>query len=551
MEEIQDSGGTGTALDFRCLFESAPAPLLVLDRGFRVVAASDAYLEARQAGRDGIIGKEIFTIAGDGPGAADPHIAAELRRSLARVLRDGMADPVNVPVLDRGRVMYIIHRAQDSSEPIAAPPAAAVPAAPGVRAPAAGAPAMDQTQAAFAARVNRELRSPLSTILGFGELLALGDLSEDQREKAWVVVRAARRLETLMNDIQDISRTEDAELSVSVEAASAAQVVAGAIELIEPLAVAHGVHLDAAPASGLYLYADQQRLRQVLLNLLSNSVKYNHPGGQVTASITGQPGNTVRITVTDSGRGMAEADLARLFTPFQRLDAAAAGIEGTGLGLALCQRLVKAMGGQIGVASTKGLGSAFWVDLPAAQPAHPPVPAATRGTAGIRAYAAPKTLLYVEDMVENLRLVEQILKKRPSVRLVPAMLGGVALDLATQHHPDVILLDLHLPDITGEELLRRFQADPATSRTPVVILSADAAEAQIARLLAAGAAAYVTKPIGVRSFLETVDRLVGQAPAAGTGPAAGLPRATGTTGISAGGQAGATPAAVDDGHDAG
>jgi CheY-like chemotaxis protein len=238
----------------------------------------------------------------------------------------------------------------------------------------------------------------------------------------------------------------------------------------------------------------------------------------------------VRITVTDTGRGIAGPDLARLFTPFERLDAAAAGIEGTGLGLALCQRLVKAMGGQTGVASTQGLGSAFWVDLPAAQPAQRPAEGATRSPAGVRAYPAPKTLLYVEDMVENLRLVEQILRKRPSVRLVPAMLGGVALDLATEHHPDLILLDLHLPDIAGEELLRRFQADPATSAIPVVVLSADAAEAQITRLLAAGAAAYVTKPIGVRSFLETVDRLIGQA-------------ATAT--------AGATPAAVDDRHDAG
>jgi signal transduction histidine kinase/CheY-like chemotaxis protein len=484
-----------------------------------VVAASDAYLAVNQITRADVIGREIFTIAGDGQGAAAAPAVAELRKSLARVLRDGIADAVNVPVVDRGRVICIIHRPEQIAGPV--PPQPVIPL---------NQAAAEQAQAAFASRVSRELRAPLSTILGFAELLALGDLSEDQRDKAWVVVRAARRLETVLNDILDISRTEDTELSVSVEAVPAAQVVAGALELIRPLAASHGVHLDQAPASGLYLQADQQRLRQVLLNLLSNSVKYNHPGGKVAVSITSRPGNMVRITVTDTGRGIAGPDLARLFTPFERLDAAAAGIEGTGLGLALCQRLVKAMGGQTGVASTQGLGSAFWVDLPAAQPAQRPAEGATRSPAGVRAYPAPKTLLYVEDMVENLRLVEQILRKRPSVRLVPAMLGGVALDLATEHHPDLILLDLHLPDIAGEELLRRFQADPATSAVPVVVLSADAAEAQITRLLAAGAAAYVTKPIGVRSFLETVDRLIGQA-------------ATAT--------AGATPAAVDDRHDAG
>ena len=527
----EDQGETGTVLDYRCLFESAPAQLLVLDRGFRVVAASDAYLDARRISRAEVIGREIFSIA---PGADDGDLVAGLRRSLARVLRDGAADAVNVPVLDRGRVIYIIHRPEQIAAPQQAPAPQPPAPPPHLPQPAPRVPmgqqTVEQAQAEFASRVSRELRSPLSTILGFGELLALGDLTEDQRDKAWVLVRAARRLEAVMKDITDISRTEDTELSVTVEPAPAAQAVAGALELIRPLAASHGVHLDPVPNSGLYLYADQQRLRQVLLNLLSNSVKYNHPGGKVTVGITSEPGRLVRITVTDTGRGIAGPDLARLFTPFQRLDAAKAGIEGTGLGLALCQRLVRAMGGQTGVSSTIGLGSAFWVELPAAQPAQTPDAVRTPST-GVRAYPSPKTLLYVEDMVENLRLVEQILKKRPSVRLVPAMLGGVALDLAAEHHPDVILLDLHLPDIAGEELLHRFQADPATSSVPVVILSADAAEAQINRLLAAGAAAYVTKPIGVRSFLETVDRLVGQAagaPISGPGPATGATGAAGT-----------------------
>ena len=535
MEDLPDGADEqATPLDYRWLFESAPACMLVLDRSFRVVATTEAYLAACGMTHAEIIGEEIFGIAAAHEPGQSTDTSGDLRISLAWVLRDGVAHtmPVrsqhiqraqgaagaaevrywatlNAPVLDRGRVTYIIHRIADITGYVLPEARAMQPAKADLEATN-----VDAVSAGFVARVSRELRTPLSTILGFAELLALGDLNGEQQERASAIVRAARRLETMMDDILDITRTEPGKLSVSSEAVPAAKVIIDALELIRPLAVSNGVHLTSPPESGLYIHADQQRLRQVLLNLLSNSVKYNHPGGTVTVAIDGQPGERVRITVTDTGRGIADHDLDRLFTPFQRLDAAEAGIEGTGLGLALCQRLVTAMSGSVGVTSTQGVGSAFWVELPAAQPAKIPAAGAQRHRAGIRAYPSPKALLYVEDMVENLRLVEHILKQRPSVRLVPAMLGSVALDLASEHHPDLILLDLHLPDMPGEELLHRFQADPATSRTPVIILSADAEEAQISRLLAAGAAAYITKPIGVRAFLDTIDDLIGQPPPA-------------------------------------
>jgi signal transduction histidine kinase/CheY-like chemotaxis protein len=554
--------GTGTPPDFRWLFESAPACLVVLDPGFQVVAASDAYLQVCGIARADAIGKEIFGIVRESQAFPGPDAVAGLRKSLARVLRDGVPDAmpvrsfiaerpaakrggvagsgpaeggvagsgpaesgvaesgpaeirywssVNVPILDQGRVGWIIHRIEDVTGHVRHGADAAQQDRPAEE-DRPDTPAVGEVKAEFASRLSRELRAPLNTILGFGELLALDDLSDEQREKASLMVKAARQVKGVMDGILDISRMEDRELSLSVEAVPATAAVASALDLIRPQAGSQGVRLDPPPQSGLIVCADRQRLRQVLLNLLSNSVKYNHPGGKVTVTVASRPGERVRISVTDTGRGIPEADLTRLFTPFQRLDAAEAGIEGTGLGLALCRRLVTAMGGSAGVTSTQGLGSTFWVELPAAKPAEISTPTTRPAPAGVRAYPSPKTLLYVEDMVENLQLIEHILRRRPSVRLVPAMLGGVALDLATEHHPDVILLDLHLPDMSGEELLRRFQADPATSRTPVVILSADAAEAQRTRLLGAGAAAYVTKPIGVRAFLETVDRLVGQAP---------------------------------------
>ncbi len=403
--------------------------------------------------------------------------------------------------------------------------------------------AADAAKNEFVSRVSHELRTPLNTILGFGELLALGELTGEQRDWVSMMVTAAHHLASVMDDIADISRMEARKLSLSVEPVPAQRLVADALELVRPLAAAHGVQLDPPPESGLFVRADQQRLRQVLLNLLSNAIKYNHPAGKVTIAVAGLPGGKVRISVADTGRGIAAPDLDRLFTPFQRLDAAAAGIEGTGLGLALCRQLVEAMAGTVGVTSTLGEGSTFWAELPATQPAQVSPAAGGEGSpAGARAYTSPKTILYVEDMVENLRLVEQVIKRRPSARLVPAMLGGVALDLAAEYHPDVILLDLHLPDMPGEELLHRFRADPVTSSTPVVILSADATRAQVRRLLAAGAAAYLTKPIGVRPLLETLDRLLGQ------------PRPPASAPVPAGDQAAeriARAAAIEDGGDSG
>jgi CheY-like chemotaxis protein len=271
------------------------------------------------------------------------------------------------------------------------------------------------------------------------------------------------------------------------------------------------VHLDPPPPTGEHVLADERRLRQVLLNLLSNAIKYNHPAGKVAVTIAPRPPGGLRISIADTGRGIAGHDLSRLFTPFQRLDAAQAGVEGAGLGLTLSRQLVEAMGGTIGAASAAGQGSEFWVELPAAEPAAEPAAAETGGGDPLvapRAYAAPKIVLYVEDMLESLQLVEQVLTQRPSVALVPAMLGGVALDLAAEHRPHLILLDLDLPDIPGEELLRRLKADPATGATPIAIISADAAPERISSLLGMGAAAYLTKPIGVRDFLRTVDALL-------------------------------------------
>jgi CheY-like chemotaxis protein len=304
-------------------------------------------------------------------------------------------------------------------------------------------------------------------------------------------------------------------MSVSLEAVAVDSLVKDTIEFVQPLATSHDVTLESSIArdANRYVHADRQRLRQVLMNLMSNAVKYNRAGGTASLTVERAGERWLRFSVTDTGHGIAPADLGRLFNPFDRLDAAASGIEGTGLGLALSRSLAENMGGRMTVTSALGVGSTFAVELPATDPVviaevmaeHDPV-------VDVRSYAGRKQVLYVEDLVANVRLVEEVLKRRPEVMLIAAMFGSMALELAREHRPDLILLDVHLPDMTGDEVLRRLRADDATRSIPVVVLSADATQRQQRELRAAGATDYLTKPVGVRQLLEAVDRLLEPTP---------------------------------------
>jgi signal transduction histidine kinase/CheY-like chemotaxis protein len=373
--------------------------------------------------------------------------------------------------------------------------------------------AANEAKNEFLSRVSHELRAPLNAILGFSELLTLGELGAEQRDWAGLILKAGRHLLALLNDVLDISRIEGGHLSMSVEPVPVGALIADVLDLVRPLAEAAGVQLAPAPQvpAELCVAADRQRLRQVLINLLSNAIKYNHPTGTATVSVEHRPGGWLRTRVIDTGRGIAPESLGKLFTPFERLDAAQAGFEGTGLGLALSRHLIQRIGGTLDVSSLPGKGSTFWFDLPTASPAtigH--ATAEDQHLLALRGYPSPKRVLYVEDMVENVRLVEGILAHRPAITLIPAMLAGVALDLAREHRPDVILLDLHLPDMPGEQLLALLHAESATCDIPVVVLSADATQHHIDQLHAAGVAAYLTKPIAVRDLLHTLDALLDQ-----------------------------------------
>jgi CheY-like chemotaxis protein/anti-sigma regulatory factor (Ser/Thr protein kinase) len=269
------------------------------------------------------------------------------------------------------------------------------------------------------------------------------------------------------------------------------------------------LNADLSGTAQRYITADRQRLKQVVLNLLSNAVKYNRPGGAVDVICSLEDGGRMRIAVKDTGIGIAPEYLGRVFSPFERLGADETPVEGTGLGLALSKRLVEAMDGTMGLTTARGVGSTFWLELPLAvsqdelaAPALADLPPAVNGN------GAAATILYIEDNLSNLRLIERLLARWPDVDLLTAMQGRLGLDLAREHQPDVVLLDLHLPDMLGDQVLQELRSDPRTQDMAVVMVSADATPGQVARLLSAGAQAYLTKPIDVKQFFDVLEHLL-------------------------------------------
>jgi PAS domain S-box-containing protein len=359
----------------------------------------------------------------------------------------------------------------------------------------------------FLSRMSHELRTPLNAILGFGQLLEMEAIDESQEESVRYILRGGRHLLDLINEVLDITRIESGDLALSVEPVALGDALADVLSLLRPVAEERGVRLrtELGALGERHVLADRQRLKQVLLNLASNAIKYNRRGGVATLSVEDTGDDHLRILVEDEGAGIPEEQLERLFVPFDRLGAEAGEVEGTGLGLALSERFVAAMGGTISVESTVGRGSTFSVELRAAE-----APLARAGSdPELAAIAdasrlAAGTILYIEDNVSNLRLVERFLAQHPHVRLIPAMQAGLGLELARRHLPDLILLDLHLPDMSGAEALERLQADPLTRGLAVVVLSADVTDGQVARLLEQGARDYLTKPLDVRRFIEVV-----------------------------------------------
>lgn len=365
-------------------------------------------------------------------------------------------------------------------------------------------------QSDFLSRMSHELRTPLNAVLGFAQLLELDPMSQAQQDAVHHIMLGGRHLLEMIDDILDLSRIEIDHLDLSCEPVLAGDLVADTVGLMRPAAAAADIEIsyqESAPELRRFVLADRRRLRQVLLNLLSNATKYNRPGGRIDIGCSLIDPDHLAFRVADTGPGIGPDDLARLFVPFERLGQQGSEIEGVGIGLALSQRLVSLMGGRLEVESELGSGTTFAVIMPLTDA---PADQLSDGKADDPALAASpvpsSVLLYIEDNLPNVDLVRHILDRCPGWTLVHAGRGAQGLELASTSNPALILLDLHLPDMDGIDILHALRADSETAEIPLIVVSADANPTQVRRLRSAGARHYLTKPLDVGEILGLLDR---------------------------------------------
>ena len=366
----------------------------------------------------------------------------------------------------------------------------------------------NQAKSEFLSRMSHELRTPLNAILGFAQLLDMARLPGQDHDSIQQILKAGQHLLELINEVLDVARIESGRLTLSPEQVVALEIVQETVALIESQAAKRNIQLyiEAGPSWRSPIRVDRQRFKQVLLNLLSNAVKYNRDGGSVHISTEVRDGHQ-RLSVTDTGEGIPKEQFSLLFNPFERLGAEHRGVEGTGIGLALSKRLTEAMSGKIGAVSEPGKGSTFWIELPLAEASTRPDVSLLRLSKSV-ASEKQTVVLCIEDNDSNYRLIERTLANRPEIKLISGKLGSSALPLAEKHLPDLILLDMHLPDLLGDEVLTVLKSHVTTAEIPVVVISADATPGTIDKMLRSGASAYLTKPLDISNLLEVVDRTI-------------------------------------------
>ncbi|MBA2672302.1 ATP-binding protein [Ramlibacter sp.] len=363
----------------------------------------------------------------------------------------------------------------------------------------------------FLSSMSHELRTPLNAILGFAQLLASASPppSVPQKRSIDQILKAGWYLLELINEILDLALIESGNVTMSNEPVSLSEVLSECRAMIEPQARSRNISMRFpefdAPS---FVTADRTRVKQVLINLLFNAIKYNRPEGTVTVECQRVPSGAVRISVRDTGHGLSPEQLDQLFKPFNRLGRESGGEEGTGIGLVVTKRLVELMGGRIGVESAVGVGSVFWAELALAQaPSFAALEHRDHATAqpGMVDGAPVRTILYVEDNPANLELVEQLIARRPDLRLLSAADGKLGIEYARAYMPDVILMDINLPGLSGIDAMAFLHGDPLTAHIPIIALSANAVPRDIQKGLDAGFFNYITKPIMVHKFMEALD----------------------------------------------
>jgi len=368
----------------------------------------------------------------------------------------------------------------------------------------------------FLSRMSHELRTPMNSILGFAQLLNMDELSPKQKRGVNHIIKSGKHLLNLINEVLDISRIEAGRMSLLIDPVQLNRVIRDVIDLIKPMANERQLSVKFEQQSDdlCYVKADAQRLKQVLLNLMNNAVKYNRPAGSILITVNPSANEydttyLYRISVSDTGVGIRETDLDMIFRPFERVGHEKSNIEGTGLGLAVAKKLLEAMNGRMGVESKPDVGSTFWIELPHADNLSGDVVPEMNKVVKDHVAGKKGVVLLIEDNQSNIELVDQILSlQRPEIQLITSQFGLKTVKLAVEYQPDLILLDLNLPDIHGIEALEQIIQDERVQSIPVVVVSADALPNQINRLLQAGAVDYITKPIEVQGFLHIVDKYI-------------------------------------------
>ncbi len=370
----------------------------------------------------------------------------------------------------------------------------------------------NRAKSEFLARMSHELRTPLNSILGFSQVLNTDPdepLSVSQKESVRQILKAGWHLLTLINEVLDLARIDTGKLQLSIESVGIEQIVREALTLVAPLGEKYSVKVvnKTKEHSKLYVLADRTRLKQVLLNLLSNGIKYNKKGGTVTLGCEPRGDGRLRLFVSDTGPGIKAEDIPKLFTPFHRLDEHDA-IEGSGIGLAITKRLIELMKGTVGVTSVVGEGATFFFELTLCEKPTIDLDESDPSLIIKRADAREVTVLHIEDNSANQALVARILSRRPHVTLIAASTGEKGLELARTRDPDLVVLDINLPGIDGFEVLTKLQTYMDTRHVPIIALTANAMPQDVKKGLDAGFLQYLTKPIDVKEFLRTVDLFV-------------------------------------------
>lgn len=367
-----------------------------------------------------------------------------------------------------------------------------------------------QEKSRFLARMSHELRTPMNAILGFGQLMledTASPLSEKHSDYMLTILKAGEHLLELINEVLDLARIDAGKMCLTLEDIDARLILMECFSLLKPVADKRGIELvfGSEQCISCFIQADSMRFKQVLINLLTNAIKYNRESGQVVLSCDMSKNNWVRFMISDQGVGFTSDKYKQIFEPFERLEHHAE-IKGSGMGLTVTRQLVELMGGEIGVESTLGTGSTFWFELPVGQVLSLNKKIELIENVPHRSNEKKRlTLLYIEDNIDNIKLVSEIIKAYQGIQFLTAQTAELGLDIAIAHQPDLILLDINLPDMNGNELLREMLQIKETKYIPVVAISADAMKEDIEKALKNGFKQYITKPINIAEFKHLID----------------------------------------------